>query len=573
MKQNLTPFAALAVMLVGSAIVTTPAAEAARRPAKVDVSSWLNHPEKAFSPVKPDVLNRPALLLETDYYVYGQAVDLVEPDVVLTISDEGYPDASTVYVYWQDRVSGRTLYFNAAEGFVTAQRDLFGRGGTPAKVFAPSLDGFRLWGANSAFGSLPAEITNDIGQYQFVVEVRDALGAQVIARSNAQYSHIANVVQVSGTITTNQTWTANNVYYLAAPTYFDNGATLTIEPGTVIFGSKAGQGTLVIRRGAQIQASGNAMLPIVFTSELTVGQRAAGDWGGLVINGEAPVNISNPLGEGDSGPYGGTNANHSSGALRYVRVEFAGIRFSEQNELNGIALQGVGRGTVLENIQVHHNQDDGIEFFGGTADAKHVLITDARDDSVDWTFGWQGRMQHVVVMQRGGDHDSGIEADNNNTNNELQPRSNPTIYNATFIGNRIVGQTSGRGMLVRLGTAGTFRNFIVSDFSGVGFDVNGASSQGQYASGALSLANSILFNNGTNTNAVLAPSVQITNPRLSNKTALIQPGLDPLPGSPARTSTAATPPADGFFEPANYIGGVNAANPWIWAGWTTFSDN
>jgi hypothetical protein len=573
MKQKLSPVAAAAIAMAAVAIVVPEVAMASKGMRPADPAAWLDHPEKAFAPVKPDVPRRPALLLETDYYVYGPAVQLAAPEVVLTLADEGYTDPATVYAYWQDRVTGRTLYFNAASGFGTSERDLFGRGGTVARVFAPSLDGFRLWGPNSAFGALPAAITRDIGQYQFVVEVRDAEGRQVISRSNAQYAHVADVVQVSGSIATNQRWTANNAYYLATPVYFEAGATLTIEPGTVVFGSKAGQGTLIFRRGAKIEAEGNAMQPIVFTSELTVGERAAGDWGGLVINGAAPVNVPNPEGEGDSGPYGGNDANDSSGTLRYVRVEFAGIRFSEQNELNGIALQGVGRGTVIEHVQVHHNQDDGLEFFGGTADAKYVLLTDARDDSLDWTFGWQGRLQHLVVIQRGGDHDSGIEADNNSNDNNLQPRSSPTIYNATFVGNRIVGQTSGRGVLVRVGTAGTLRNFIVSDFSGVGFEVNGTASQQQYAAGDLSLENSILFNNGRDTNVGLDASVLLTNPRLANKTALPQPDLAPLPGSPARTATVAEPPNDGFFEAVDYLGGVDPAAPWYWAGWTTFSDN
>ena len=137
---------------------------------------------------------------------------------------------------------------------------------------------------------------------------------------------------------------------------------------------------------------------------------------------------------GDTGEYGGTDPEDSSGILRYVRVEFAGIEFSPDNELNGIAFQGVGSGTVVDYVQVHFNQDDGIEFFGGTVNAKHLYCTGIRDDSFDWTDGWTGKGQFWVAQQRGDDADNGFEADNNGDDNEANPRSNPTIYNVTLVG-------------------------------------------------------------------------------------------------------------------------------------------
>ena len=140
------------------------------------------------------------------------------------------------------------------------------------------------------------------------------------------------------------------------------------------------------------------------------------------------------MGEADTGVYGGDDPNDNSGSLRYVRVEFAGVEFSPDNELNGIAFQGVGRGGTYEFIQVHMNRDDALEWFGGTADIKYAVASNAADDSFDWTFGWSGRAQFIVVHQRGDDADNGIEADNNEFNNNLLPRSNPQIYNITMCG-------------------------------------------------------------------------------------------------------------------------------------------
>ena len=188
-----------------------------------------------------------------------------------------------------------------------------------------------------------------------------------------------------------------------------------------------------------MNAIGTRDAPIVFTSDQPVGSRARGDWGGLIINGRAPVNIEGGegVGEADTGVYGGNNPNDNSGSLRYVRVEFAGVEFSPDNELNGIAFQGVGRGGSYEFIQVHMNRDDALEWFGGTADIKYAVASNAADDSFDWTFGWSGRAQFIAIHQRGDDADNGIEADNNEFNNNLLPRSNPQIYNITLCGDPI----------------------------------------------------------------------------------------------------------------------------------------
>jgi hypothetical protein len=521
---------------------------------------------------------------------------------MLTIQSNGWSSPSTLYLYWQNRETGERLYYNLSSGWLAEGEtaDLFGNG-APLPVWVPDLVDLKLFGDNGAFGAAPS---NPTGRYMLVLEARDAAGDETIARGHALYSFVDQLVTVSDDIVADTTWTADTAYYLGAPIYVGGApdvgaidATLTIEPGTVVFGSKQEQGTLVIYPGAKIMAQGTPLQPIIFTSEQPLGERAPGDWGGLVVSGNAPVNDpSGQLeGEGNSGLFGGNDPMDSSGVLSYVRVEFAGIRFSEQNELNGIAFQGVGRGTKVDHIQVHFNQDDGVEFFGGTADAKYVLLTDARDDSLDWVHGWTGRLQHLVVLQRHLKADNGIEADNFKDGPDFEPRSNPTIYNATFVGNAAYVEPGnedseyGQGAKLRRGTGGSLHNLIFTGFGLSGVRVDNSETFAQIDGGGLVIDSSIIHGNevieaGYSGDAGDAAAVQSflwdgtdnqsTDPMLANPYSTIQPDVAPLAGSPARRgSFVASPPDDGFFEPVDYIGGVNPSDPWIWEPWTTFSDN
>lgn len=379
-------------------------------------------------------------------------------------------------------------------------------------------------------------------------------------------------------------------YVLRGAVFIGRGGTLNIQAGTRIVGEFATLGTLVIAQGGRINAVGTATAPIVFTSDQPVGQRGRGDWGGLIINGEAPINIPGGigLGEGDTGRYGGDNPEDNSGTLRYVRVEHAGIEFSPDNELNGIAFQGTGRGTVVDHVQVSFNKDDGIEMFGGTTDLKHIVLTGIGDDSLDWTFGWSGRAQFVIAHQRGDDADNGIEADNNGNNNDLLPRSNPTLYNLTFVGDpdSAEGNESDDGFLIREGTAGTFRNFIVTGFKEYGVNIDHTATIAQATSGALNFGNGIIFNNGlisgrTNLDPAAAPFLG-SNSTIpvggSNNPGLVDPYNHASPNyrpasmtSLAMTQAPAIPPNDGFFEIAQFIGALSwdPAQDWT-QGWTSY---
>ncbi len=569
---------AIAVALIGLAVLAAAPPAAAQTSVPSSAESRVELAPKQFDPLQPGI-RRPAILLETDQYVYGAAGLPDDPSVVVNMRARAFDGPATLYLYWQNRDTEQTMYYNVRDGFVSEERDLFGTAGAPAQVFVPDLTDFRLFGPDGAFGPLPAAIPSNVGLYQFVLEVRSPDGSQVISRGNAMYNQVAQVINVNGDVTGNTTWTSNNVYRLrGAPNFVPSGSRLTIEPGTVILGSQADQGTLVVLPGGRIIARGDAMRPIIFSSELPVGERGPGDWGGLVISGNAPVSDAPRQGEGDSGEYGGDDPNDDSGVLSYVRVEFAGIRFNEVNELNGIALQGVGRNTQIDHIQVHHNSDDGIEFFGGTADAKYVLITDARDDSLDWTFGWNGNLQHFVAIQRNDENDHGIEADNDEDDENNDPRSNPTIYNATFVGNNnIPGSTAQNGWLLRRGTWATIKNFIITQFDDPAIEAQSdptLSSLGNQTR----ITHGVLFDNGglatpAALRTYLQGAAQITqaDPRIPYANDAIQPDVAPLPGSPAR-SGAASPPGP-FFDDAPWRGGVNPNNPWIDEGWTTFSDN
>jgi hypothetical protein len=417
------------------------------------------------------------------------------------------------------------------------------------------------------------------------------LGPQGMTQSN---------VFVSGRITSDTTWTRNHIYVLQGTVFVENAA-LTIEAGTRIIGDGGTIGTLVIARTGQIFAEGRADAPIVFTSDQAAGNRGRADWGGLIINGDAPINVpgGEAFGEGDTGVYGGDNENDSSGVLRYVRVEYAGIEFSPDNELNGIAFQGVGRGTEVEFVQVHFNKDDGLEFFGGTVDVKYALVTGIGDDCFDWTEGWQGRGQFWIAQQHGDDADQGIEADNNAENNDLEPRANPTLYNLTLLGDPDMneGAESDEGILLREGTAATIRNTIVMGFKEVGLNINDSATFTVAAEGDIKLGNMIFFDNNPNfaddpgegpfTTKEFAErnsTIVVMDPMLRGPFDLTSPDFRPLSESPAVTGELPVmlPPNDGFFEPARFIGGIsNERDPnpdapylgnWL-AGWTNYAPN
>lgn len=259
-----------------------------------------------------------------------------------------------------------------------------------------------------------------------------------------------DMVEVSGEITANTTWTADKIYLLKGFVYVTNGATLTIEPGTIIKGEEVSKATLVINRGAKIEAAGTVDKPIVFTSAAASGARREGDWGGVILLGKAPTNqgenvkieggLKAPAGKQDADYtfYGGSDAADNSGTLKYVRIEYAGIAYSPDNEINGLTMGGVGHGTTLDYIQVYRSGDDAFEWFGGTVNAKHLLAIGTWDDDFDTDFGYSGKVQFALAQRVATIADqsrsNGFESDNNASGSDQTPKTSGVFANVTILG-------------------------------------------------------------------------------------------------------------------------------------------
>ena len=283
--------------------------------------------------------------------------------------------------------------------------------------------------------------------------------------------------ELTGTYTSDLALVRGNFYVLDGKVTIggDNtdSAVLDIESGVTIVGDDP-EDFLVISRGSKIMARGTVNMPITLTGDRDVlstlpnPDTDRGEWGGLVINGNAPINdcpqgatggteACTKEGEADSGLFGGATADDNSGMLRYVVVKYAGSNVDPENQLNGIAFQGVGSGTSVDFIQVFNNLDDGVEFFGGTVSASHVVLVGNADDSLDWTDGWTGSLQYVHILQTDAG-DNGIEADNQEGAELITPVSNPVIANMS-----IIGQATNRAMRLRRGTG---MNLYNSDVTG-----------------------------------------------------------------------------------------------------------
>ena len=283
-------------------------------------------------------------------------------------------------------------------------------------------------------------------------------------------------IYLSGTYVVDLALDPINQYILNGPMIMASGTTLTIPAGMTIEALAAGSDVyLAIAHGARIIANGNASNPIVFTSNSSA--PAAGDWGGLILLGKAPINSvtagATATSEIGSLPYGGSDATDNSGSLQYVRVQYSGGKADGQSENNGFSFYGVGSGTVVQYVQMFEGLDDGFEFFGGTVNVDFLSAVNAQDDSIDWTEGYTGTITNAYV-KHGADHDKGIEADGFNTDigNNSSPIfwSNPTIENLTIEG---LGSTTGNEAIrLRAGTRVTIINLVINGYN-EGIDMDG----------------------------------------------------------------------------------------------------
>lgn len=332
-------------------------------------------------------------------------------------------------------------------------------------------------------------------------------------------------IEVSSDITTNTTWTADKMYLMKNIINVTNGATLTIEAGTLIKGDKASRATLVINRGGKINATGTADKPIVFTSNQPVGARAAGDWGGIVILGKAPNNQGNdtPI-EGITATsdvtktsHGGTDATDNSGTLKYVRIEFAGVPLSPDNEINGLTLGSVGSGTTLDYIQVYRSGDDAFEFFGGTVNAKHLLAIGTLDDDFDTDFGYSGKIQFGLVQRfitlADVSGSNGFESDNDGSGSAKTPLTGAVFSNMTVIGPLSAANMSGfnanyqHAAQIRRNSSISILNSVFTGYTeGIYIDdsrvVVPKATSANYLAGTLVFQNNLVFGANSKSNEV-----------------------------------------------------------------------
>ncbi|MEY2799859.1 MAG: hypothetical protein RI934_847, partial [Bacteroidota bacterium] len=340
------------------------------------------------------------------------------------------------------------------------------------------------------------------------------------------------------------------------------------------------------------------------TSDEPAGTRTYGDWGGLIILGNAPINpvggqatieggVNNAAGDGQ---YGGSNATDNSGILRYVRIEYGGIPFSANNEINGLTLGGVGNGTTVDYVMVSYNGDDSFEWFGGTVNCKHLIAYKGVDDDFDTDFGYAGKVQFGLavrdanVADQAGDSNS-FESDNDATGSGASPKTKALFSNITSIGPKVtsssvVNSKYNNALRLRRNTSCSAYNSVFMGWPN-GVFIEGDSAAKNANNDLLQIANTIVsgstvalkksttnvtfdvaawFNGAGKSDSVISENTGIM---LTDPFAAV-PNCLPLTGSPVlnRASFTNTRLTDAFFNSTSYIGAFGSDN-WT-ATWTNF---
>jgi Fibronectin type III domain len=431
---------------------------------------------------------------------------------------------------------------------------------------------------------------------------------------------------VTGNITASRTLYSDTLYTLSGYVKVQNGATLTIQAGTKIIGDTTVLGSsLWILRGAKILAIGTAADPIVFTSARAVGNRKPGDWGGIIMIGNATINRTGVATINTEGPAGvvenyagGTDDADSSGVLQYVRVEFAGYDVSGTGqELNSISSYAVGSGTKYDHVQVLAGLDDGFEFWGGAVQGRYLVSYESGDDHFDWTEGFRGKLQFLIAFQRErlvpqtnsgflSSDPRGFEADGCEPglpgctladDTASVPFSNPTIANFTLVGSTIAGFPSdGNGMVLRRGTAGWLHNGIVAGYKGIGCQFRDAWTDSLRLRDSLNLTNMIFAENaGGNYDDAASTTRFCQASKFASDNHRTTAALGDVLSSVATNALDFTPPASslpttggssvplpagrtanffgGSMTNTTYVGAVDPAGPKWWEGWTHYAAN
>ncbi len=428
---------------------------------------------------------------------------------------------------------------------------------------------------------------------------------------------------ISGSITNDVTFFNDTIYTLDGYVFVKNNATLTIQPGTIVKGKAGNKSTLIITRNGKINANGTSNQPIIFTSEKLAGQRAKGDWGGLVILGKAILNrptdcstcpgsaiaaneagIQNAI-EGDidnangDGLYGGTDSTHNAGILKFVRIEFAGTVITPGNEINGLTMGALGSVTTIENVQVSFADDDGFEWFGGSVNAKWLVSNRNVDDDLDVDFGFKGKVQFAIVLRDSNLYDigsgpttNGFESDNDGSGSEAKPFTDPTFSNVTVVGPLANGTALStansfqNGARIRRNSSTSIFNSIIMGYPD-GLFVDGTRTGQKFATDSMMFRNNILAGNlraVNNTSSNVATvrsnifsqgtdSLFSANGVLTNAFNYTNPNFLPATGSVALSGAAFTAPriADSYFTPTTYRGAMGT-DDWTKC-WCNFNPN
>ncbi|MBS1747608.1 MAG: hypothetical protein JST21_15705 [Bacteroidetes bacterium] len=425
---------------------------------------------------------------------------------------------------------------------------------------------------------------------------------------------------LEGKITSDRTLKSNLVYKLRGIVYVTGGAKLIIEPGTIIMGESASKGSLVITKGSQIIADGTKENPIVFTSDAATPKR--GDWGGVVICGNAKTNASfngqSGIGQVEGGVnngeglglYGGTDDNDNSGILRYVRIEYAGYAYLPDNELNGLTLAGVGSGTTVDYVEIYKANDDAIECFGGNVNLKHTIFISTLDDDFDTDNGYSGKVQFGIIMR-----DSSIadiskseswESDNDANGSALLPQTSAVYSNITVIGPRATTANIGNSLFLagaqirRNSSISIFNSVILGYPTGILIDASkGIPTDNNIRLNTLMIQNTFVAGcvnavdyaaNPTPTGWIVDSAIAWFNsPDFGNKTFstvdqlqltaafnYLNPDFTPMAGSPLLNAASFSNTKLQGFTTVDYVGAVGPAGSedadW-WKGWSILDLN
>lgn len=327
----------------------------------------------------------------------------------------------------------------------------------------------------------------------------------------------SNLEVLEGNLAT-MTLDASKKYLIKGTVFVNSGVTLNIPAGTVVLGEKRTKGTLVINKGGVINANGTVNNPVIFTSNQEPGERDKGDWGGIIILGNANCNQNNPAIEGitpavNFGTFQSTQFDtESSGTIRYARIEYAGIALSPNNETNTLTMGGVGSGTTIEYVQASYGGDDSFEWFGGTVNGKYLVAIGTWDDDFDCDFGWSGKVQYGLAIRDPFAADqsgsNGFECDNEAGGNAVEPYTAGIFSNITILGPRYDSTISAgnqhsanyqHALHLRRRTAISVFNSIFTGFP-TGFRLDGVTTEEQYTTNnRAKAANNILVAIGART--------------------------------------------------------------------------